>query len=863
MDLICQTDPRRAAVRHLRGRNGLDYVELADDDARVLHVYFLGKLPPELAVNQPGIERFLEVSGGEHAAGLRIIDVDPQVQADPERDDFLVVRLDRSGDFAPYTLRLVGVEGIDARYDRVSFSFKVGCPSDIDCAADCGCAPELLDEPPINTLAKDYASFRQLMLDRLAVLLPGWAERHVPDIGITLVELLAYTGDHLSYMQDAAATEAYLGTARQRISVRRHARLVDYRLHEGCNARAWVQLDVSGHLELPSTQVAFITGLNVPASLRQPVMAVEGLDALPASSFEFFEPLPSAPDRLLLMRPAHNRIAFYTWGRRECCLLAGATKATLVDQWVADAEGSYGTEKRSRALAVAPGDVLIFEEVRGAKTGVPADADPLRRWAVRVTRVEATEDPVYPVEVNESGMEGGTDGGKDGATTLHLPMPLLEIEWAAQDALPFALCLSALGRAPECAYLADVTVARGNVVLVDHGRSLPPQALPPVPGTTDEACCDCEGQPRDVLTRAGRYRPTLAQAPLVFAQALPDTAAPASRTLAQDPRAAVPAIALTDDPGNAWAAQQDLLASGPDDRDFVTEIDNDGRAHLRFGNGELGRSPSVGAGFSARYRSGGGAAGNVGSEAIAVLVLKQLSISGVTVTVRNPLPARGGVEAEPIEEARLFAPLGFRRQIERAITAADYAELAARHPALQRASARLAWTGSWYEADVALDPLDSLGADAAAPALFDAVAAQLHRYRRIGHDLHVLAAVYVPIQLTLAVCALPGFERGHVKAALLARFGRGVSALGERGFFHPDALSFGEAVFLSRIVAAAQAVAGVECVTVTEFHRRFAAPNHEIDNGVLPLAANEIAQLDNDPNHPERGQLQIAVSGGR
>src|SRR6185295_14126959 len=48
----------------------------------------------------------------------------------------------------------------------------------------------------------------------------------------------------LSYYQDAVATEAYLGTARQRISLRRHARLLDYAMHDGCNARAWVYLQV-------------------------------------------------------------------------------------------------------------------------------------------------------------------------------------------------------------------------------------------------------------------------------------------------------------------------------------------------------------------------------------------------------------------------------------------------------------------------------------------------------------------------------------------------------------------------------------------------------------------------------------------
>jgi hypothetical protein len=133
----------------------------------------------------------------------------------------------------------------------------------------------------------------------------------------------------------------------------------------------------------------------------------------------------------------------------------------------------------------------------------------------------------------------------------------------------------------------------------------------------------------------------------------------------------------------------------------------------------------------------------------------------------------------------------------------------------------------------------------------------------MGHDLHVKPARYVPLLLTLEVCALPGHDRGHVKAALLARFTGHGCTTSTRAFFDADRLSLGAAIYLSEIIAAAQAVPGVECVTVTEFRRRFGVANHEIENGVLPLAPWEIAQLANDPNHPERGQLQIVVRGGR
>lgn len=65
-------------------------------------------------------------------------------------------------------------------------------------------------------LAKDYASFRQLMLDHMAVAAPDWVERHTADLGVTLIETLASAADYVSYFQDAVSTETYLKTAPSR-----------------------------------------------------------------------------------------------------------------------------------------------------------------------------------------------------------------------------------------------------------------------------------------------------------------------------------------------------------------------------------------------------------------------------------------------------------------------------------------------------------------------------------------------------------------------------------------------------------------------------------------------------------------------
>ena len=124
-------------------------------------------------------------------------------------------------------------------------------------------------------------------------------------------------------------------------------------------------------------------------------------------------------------------------------------------------------------------------------------------------------------------------------------------------------------------------------------------------------------------------------------------------------------------------------------------------------------------------------------------------------------------------------------------------------------------------------------------------------------------ARYVPLDLKPEVCVLPHYQRAHVKAALLDVFGQRALAGGKLGFFHPDNLTFGEGIFLSKIIGGAQAVAGVASVRITRFQRLFESPNGELAAGVLALRNDEIAQLDNDPNWPEHGKLEIELCGGR
>ena len=817
--LACAEQLRRTALFAQRERfNGVDFVEVLLDQ-RSLCVHFFGDVPDGLTPAN------VRVTGGERIGPIGVLEVHKERAGKDGADDCLHVTLDRQGDFSAYEVCLVGVENIDPRYTCAAFRFRLDCPRDLDCKNEAGCAPAPESAPDLNYLVKDYATFRQLILDRLSLIMPDWHERHAPDVGITLVELLAYVADHLSYYQDAVATEAYLDTARQRISVRRHVRLVDYAMHEGLNARAWVSVSVS--MDAPAIDPAdlyFITGFaDIKAYAGRLVDPVD-LHGVPASRYEVFEPVRAAQAAPLQWRAAHNEIRFYTWGDADCCLAAGTTRATLIDD--------------ARVLDLHAGDVLILEEVLGPRTGSVADADPAHRHAVRLTMVERIVDRLFDSR------------------------ELLAIEWDAADALPFSLCLSARLASPDCRRIEPVSVARGNVVLVDHGRSVSGDPAR-VDSTLEAGDCACEGSLVELRRVPRPLDIVLGQAPLTFADAV-DGHAPASAALLRDERRAQPQVWLdanaaeddhTSPPHSSWSARADLLGSGPEERDFVAEVDDDGRAHLRFGDGVHGLQPPAGMAFVPRYRVGNGAAGNVGRGSIAYMVLRKERWSGPMGAPANPMPAEGGIAAETSDEARLRAPHAFRSRIERAITAEDYAAIAARHPAVARAAARLRWTGSWYEARVAIDPRGTGRAD---PALLREVEAMLYPYRRIGHDLAVVAANYVPLDIALHVCVAPHSTTGAVRAALLRVFG---NARG--GMFHPDALDFGVPVTVSRLVAAAQSVDGVCSVRVTRLQRLFEHSAGEIDNGLLPIADIEIAMLDNDPNFPERGILTITTGGGR
>lgn len=839
---------------------GIDYLEVDPVDQHKLHLHFIAKkqdptgIPSDLLPLETAHAK-IKIEGGARIGNIRVDRVTAE-QSDAKNELIIWVNdedgpAEGVGDFGVYTLSLINVTNVDPLFYSIDFTFKINCPRTFDCKTDATYAAEKLDEPQIDYQSKDYASFRRLMLDRLAITMPGWKERNPSDLGIAIIELLAYAADHLSYYQDAVATEAYLGTARRRASVRRHARLLDYPMHDGCNSRVWIAIDLDadssfdgvkllgpGRLDsddIPSRLIFGTTSL-WPLGERPGDAFLTSIDGMPVdrslNRAQFEEAISKGAMAFeimhdLTLRSAISRMDFYAWGEDQFCLPKGAISATL-----------WNIGKKIKENDLVAGDVLIFEEFKGPATGNPNDADRSHRHAVRLTSVEFNRDPLLQEDI-------------------------IEISWDSEDALPFSLCIAnaalSISGAPS-----GISVARGNVVLADHGYTV--------------------SEILDILPTQGRYYPKLQLGPLTMQgrardrlgrqvtgldnrPATFDPGACAGNAMSWKMKDVLAAVKLADiGRDQLWLPQKDLLRNDRFALDFVAETEEDGSSSLRFGDNICAMRPT--GELTAIYRIGNGYEGNIGAESIAHIFLYPLQADGdrsiQDIRVSNPLPARGGQDPEPVDQVRLYAPQAFRKQ-ERAVNERDYAEVAQRHPDVQRAIAGLRWTGSWHTMFITVD---RKGGQAIDQDFKDELIIFLERFSLNGIDLEIVEPQFVPLDILLTICVTQGYFQSDVEEALMEAFSSRSLADGQLGFFHPDNFSFNQDLYLSKVISLACQVPGVKWVDASDngtnlFQRMGRPSSGEIKSGVIEMGSTEIVRLDNDPSNPENGRIRFCMVGGQ
>jgi len=804
---------------------GIDFIFIYPSQTQ-LDVYFL-RDPVTLddpLINHIGEIKIYSPSGAAEP-------ITPSIAGIFNVDGFNVLRLltDHPGNFAIYNL-LIDDPRMDPYYNDVPFSFKANCPSDLDCKPpDHECPFEAPVDFPVDYTARDFWSYRRALIEFASLRYPGWPDRLAADAGVMVAELMSAVGDEMAYYQDRIGREAYLETATQRRSIRKHALLVDYPIHDGLGAFAWINFMVNGLAGTGTVPV----GTNIWA-LGQNGVRIDFEVGLGLN-----DPIPL---HTYGVNDVINELKVYRWDADQLCLPVGTTECYV--------EGNVQASLLN-FLGFTP------DRVNGKwvllKTKPINPAQPERAQMVRLITVKDSTDPV----------------------TL---LPITQLIWDEDQALEFEMDMTVMvvngNMLPATAgkTFAQYFITGGNLDTLPAAASLKLQIDAQTAGLEILQAIEREGND-DSITYRCTFLGSEAVNPV---------------WLGADALKARPEIILEElkFDGFNWILKENwnwkpslvgVDSSDAQDPDFSfddgswrrvkgywrlgQEIVHEDYANgngttIRFGNDLFGRMPAENAVFKSTFRLGGGRQANVSPESIKFFDKPSLNF---IVSVSNPLNAVNGKDPEAFNHIRQSAPQAFRTITYRAVRPEDYAEAAERLSWVQKAGAAFRWTGSWLTVFVTPDPKNAVSlTDIWRSDLSD----QLNRFRQAGREAYSLDPQYADIDLEIEICAQPFVFPGELKERLL------ISLFGKKGvvpvigFFSPDRFSFGDPLDRSQLESWMQRIEGVKAVESIMIRRRGEFGWKLFEDYFYNPGMQSIIRVENDLLHPERGTLKIHIHGG-
>lgn len=259
-----------------------------------------------------------------------------------------------------------------------------------------------------------------------------------------------------------------------------------------------------------------------------------------------------------------------------------------------------------------------------------------------------------------------------------------------------------------------------------------------------------------------------------------------------------------------WKEVPTFHGRGPKDHVYTTEINDEGKVTVLFGDGLTGaRLPTGQNNLRAQYRKGIGLGGNVAAGQISLLLSRPLGVQSVT----NPVPATGGDDPESRDAARRNAPMTVLA-LDRVVSLQDYEDFARSFAGVAKALATWSWDG--LKRQVCLTVAGPDGALIAEGG--DLHANLVHALKRAGDPfVACLVKSFRPVSFLLAMRVkitpeyLPEQVLVQVELALRSAFGF-------------DARALGQPVHLSEVIATVEGVEGVKAVDVDRLSRT-KAPN--------------------------------------
>lgn len=740
------------------------------------------------------------ITGGHRILGGPLANQVQVVNIEEDMTDDTVLRLTIMpiGDYSTYTLSVV-YQNIDPIFSDIEFKFRPGCFN--LCAPDWKSAPEPKEDPAIDYLSKDYESFRHTMIAAMMERVPGWQPTSEADLDQVLLELFSVAADELSDYQDRVMNEAYLSTARKRLSLARHARLMDYHIHQGNQASTWLALKV-----------------NTLYTLDKGFQVGTGNDLNDPSSVVFIT------RRLQELHPLLNDMSLYTWSDSIPALAADSTSADLK----LSIDGQIQAETVKDLIRDEKVTHLLIQEWLNPSTGKIAGTDPTKRQILELLSGEKNREK--RAEVIRDPLE--LDSAKGW---------FVRVRWEEKDKLKRNYCFTV-----DCTdgKVENVSLFHGNLVEVYHGR--------PVTASFKESGTKLTTPDEFHYERTNKEMAIckLLENSLAYKGTLPGGDMPPESTLEVEVE-----VGSDRDP---WDEVISLVHSDDSDEKgdhFVVETDEETQSLIRFGNGINGKKLPEGAIVHCFYQIGRGLDGNVGADSLQKF---DKSVFSEILSIWNPFDVISGRDQEPVAEIIRRVPQAYRYHQLRAVTLRDYVDRAEELSEVSMASARYMWTGSWRTVRVTIDPA---GTTTLTNELVEKIARHLDAVRLIGEDLEIRPPRFVPLDIEVSLCIHADYWPEDIRFILEQEFSDGFTPDGRMAFFHPDRWTFGQELRTSQIVGSAQTIKGVDHVIEVTLKRWNEVTPGTPD--LIEVQPNEIIQVKNDPDHMEEGFIFFDVKGGR
>lgn len=256
------------------------------------------------------------------------------------------------------------------------------------------------------------------------------------------------------------------------------------------------------------------------------------------------------------------------------------------------------------------------------------------------------------------------------------------------------------------------------------------------------------------------------------------------------------------------------FGSGTADEDLLTQYANNNFT-LRIGDfinsTAMGEIPTVGDTMFVRYRSGGGASGNIGPNTLTTPGVYTMEVTGPnnqlnqtvkrSLTVNNPIPAFGGGDAPSTEQIKKMVRYNFSSQ-NRAVTIKDYVVLIDKMPGSFGIPFRNSVAERQNKIDITVIGVDSAGklTNQSTNTLKENIASWLADYRMINDYVLVRDGKIFDLGFDIDIFIDKSFSEGEVISGVIASV---------KEYFDVNKWDMGDNIYLSQLVENINNVGGV------------------------------------------------------